>query len=73
VAAEHGDGVAAEVDPVAVGADLDQAAAGRRLEAGQLVAAQASGPERAEGAVGRPGDRVLVDPGRGAKQRDTKS
>src|SRR4029453_14188404 len=63
LAAEHGHGPATEQDPVAGGADLDQAAAGRRLETGQLGPAETLGPERAKGAVGRPGHRVLVDAG----------
>jgi hypothetical protein len=65
LAPEHRDGPAAEQDPVAVGSDPDQAAAPGRLVAGQVGAAKALGPERSEGAVGRPGDRSSSIPAAG--------
>jgi hypothetical protein len=60
-AVEDGDGVAGEVDAVAVDGGADQAGAGGHLQPGEAVAAQAVRPVGRQGGVGAAGDRVLGD------------
>src|SRR4051812_9198202 len=68
LAAEHGDGLAAEDDAIAAGAHPDDAAARRGLVADHLRLAEALRPEGGEATMGRSGDRILVDAGAGREE-----
>jgi len=60
-AVENGDCVAGEVAPVAVDGGMNQACAGRGLQAGKAGAAEAVRPIGGQRGVSAAGDRVLRD------------
>ena len=69
-AVEDDDSVAGEVHAVAADRGAHEAAAGRGLQAGEVVATEALRPERRERSMGAARDRVLGDAvGRGKEER----
>ena len=69
LAAQHGDGLAAEVDALAAHAHAHHTAAGRGLVSEQRIFAESSLPERPQTTVRRAGDRKNAPQGAGLQPR----